>query len=138
VARHEGDYATALDLYREVIVSWQRIGNRGAIARNLECLAFMAWRQTAGSNAPNVEGLQRAARLFGSASALREESGSPMNSDERAEYERAIADLRAAWVATPKISIDVAWNAGRALSMAQAVAYAIENPAPAPQAPNPN
>ena len=42
VAWRSGDYATAEMLYTEALSAWRRSGNRGAMARILECLAFVA------------------------------------------------------------------------------------------------
>jgi predicted ATPase/class 3 adenylate cyclase len=131
VARKEGDYTQALALYREVILDWVRAGNRGAIARVLECIGFIAGRQSSAANAaPSLAGLQRAAQMLGTAEGLRGTSGAPMTVDERAEYEPELAALRAAWAyasAPPGVSFESAWQTGRAMSMEQAVAYAIEN-----------
>ena len=66
--------------YRQTIVGWQRTGNRGAVANQLESLAFTAIAKGSGT---------RAAELFGAAEALREASGDPMTVDERGSTTRS-------------------------------------------------
>ena len=111
--RYQGHYPEAEAAYRKTIQGWQRLGHRAAIAHQLESFAFAAQAQ---------QHPERAAHLFAAAGALRENIGSPMNPDELVEYERELADLRA--------SLDVAilavcWAEGRAMSLEQAVAYAV-------------
>lgn len=68
IARSQRDYARALVLYKNTLLEWQRLGNRGAIARCLECFALIAMAQ-AQTEPPEVrtERLLRAARLFAGA-----------------------------------------------------------------------
>ena len=61
--RKLGNHTEALEYYRETILAFRDIGQRGAVAHQLECFGFMALAQN------NVE---RALRLFAAASALRE------------------------------------------------------------------
>jgi hypothetical protein len=119
IDRYEGHYDKAESAYRETILEWQRLGHRAAIAHQLECFAFLA--EVRGDN-------ERAARLYGAAEGLREKIAISMTAVEKAEYEQHIADLRAACDAK---AFAAAWSAGRAMSMEQAIAYALEkSPAP--------
>jgi len=93
---------------------WQKIGHRAAIAHQLECFAFIAKAQ---------EEDERAARLFGAAEALRENINIPMMPTERPEYDREGSDLRANM---DEAAFAKAWAEGRALTMDQAIAYALE------------
>ena len=68
----------------------------------------------------------RAARLFGSAEALREAIGAQLQPVDRGEYDRQVAAVRAHLEAAAG---DRAWAEGRALPMDQAIAYALETPA---------
>jgi len=111
--RRSGAIDEAEAEYRQTIVGWQRTGNRGAVANQLESMAFTAVARGAA---------RRAAQLFGAAEALREASGDPMTVDERAEYDTEIARLRALLDAA---SIDAAWAEGRNLPAAEAVKLAI-------------
>ncbi len=78
IARHTGNLGEAKAIYHETIRSWQESGNRGAIANQLECFAFLAIAD---------EEPQRAAKLFGAAEALRDKAQSPMTDNERVEYD---------------------------------------------------
>ena len=117
VARQAGDLAQARHLYEQNLPRWVDLGNRPAIAHELECLAFIARAQAAP---------ERAARLFGAAEALREAIGAPMAAHERSEYEREVAALRALWPAPER---EAAWAAGRVLTLDEAVAYGLNEDA---------
>ena len=99
--------------YRRTIVGWQRTGNRGAVANQLESLAFTAIATGNGT---------RAAELFGAAEALREASGDPMTIDERGEYDAEVDRLRGLIDAA---TLDAAWAIGRGLTAVDAVAFAV-------------
>lgn len=99
--------------YRQTIVGWQRTGNRGAVANQLESLAFTAVLRGGGP---------RAARLFGAAEALREASGDPMTVDERVEYDAFVDRLRGLLDAA---DLGEAWAEGRSLTAVDAVALAV-------------
>jgi len=112
--RREGNFVQAKSLYRETIQEWQKIGHRAAIAHELECFAFIAKAQ---------EEEQRAARLFGAAEILRENINIPMNPPEHVEYDREVNDLHANM---DKSIFENAWAEGRALTMENAIAFALE------------
>jgi hypothetical protein len=113
IERYEGHSQKAEEMYRETLPEWKRIGHRAAIAHQLECFAFIAKSQEQG---------QRAARLFGAAEALREKINIPMNSKERIEYDKEIASLRAGM---DEKSYTSNWAEGRAMSMDQAIEFAL-------------
>ena len=113
IARHTGDLQQASQIYSETILGWKDLGNRGAIAHELECFAFIAIAQ---------EELQRALKLLGAAEALREKAQSPMTDHERIEYDQAVAQVRALLNASDVNSL---WVDGRAMPMEQAIAYAL-------------
>ncbi len=112
--RRQGHFAQAKPLYRETIQEWQRIGHRAAIAHELECFAFIAKAQ---------EEDQRAARLFGAAESLRENINIPMNPPEHVDYDPEVSDLRANM---DEAAFAKTWAEGRALTMEQAIEYALE------------
>lgn len=114
-----GHYDAALKLYREVVAEWLRIGNRGAIARCLECIAFMRLHQS--ENETTGESLTNVARLFGAAEALRETIHATMLAPEQSEYDLEIARLRERLDET---TLKAAWADGRALTMEQAIELA--------------
>jgi tetratricopeptide (TPR) repeat protein len=111
--RRAGRLDEAMAVYAETIGGWRRLGNRGAIANQLENVAFLAIER--GDPA-------RAARLLGAAEALREASASPMTVNEDGEYVARVARLRES---APVASIDAAWRAGRVMTPTDAVALAM-------------
>jgi non-specific serine/threonine protein kinase len=112
--RRGGRLDEASALYRETIGGWVRLGHRGAVANQLENLAFVA-----------IELAQhdRAARLLGAAAAMREASRSAMAFDEEPEFRAYGARVREA---LPASLLEEATAAGRAMSLKDAVAFAIE------------
>ena len=113
VVRQSGEYEAALSGYRRMIVMWQNLGMRAAVANQLECLAFiLRTRDQPG----------RAARLLGAAEALRERIHIPMADYERAEYEREVMALRAQMDAA---AYDAAWAEGHTMTLDQAVEHAL-------------
>ncbi len=113
VLRRSGDLDAAQAEYRQAIRGWQRSGNRGAVANQLESMAFIALARGEA---------ERSVRLLGAADALREASGSPMMAQERAEYEDEVQRLRTALAGT---AFDEGWAVGRAMSVEAAVALAL-------------
>jgi hypothetical protein len=109
ILRAAGRPDDAEAVYRETIGGWVRLGNRGAVAHQLESIAFVA---LSGAR------YERAARLLGAAESIREAAGSPMNTLELEEYQRLVGQLRAA---APPDLVATAWAAGRALTIAEAV-----------------
>jgi predicted ATPase/class 3 adenylate cyclase len=102
----------AMAMYRTTIHGWVRSGNRGAVAHQLENVAFVliARRED-----------EPAARLLGAAAALREAARSPMIESERLEHDGWTARLRAEM---DPAAVEKAMDAGRLMSMADAVALA--------------
>ena len=113
VVRRSGDTDEALALYRLSIQRWVRTGHRGAVAHQLESIAF----------AFIVRGEpDRAARLLGAAAALREVARSPMVQAEQIEHDDWLARLR---TAVGSSVVDDGLAAGRRLTMDEAVALAV-------------
>ena len=111
--RRGGEIDEAEELYRETLRGWQHAGNRGAIAHQLECFGFLTTAK---------HDFVRAARLLGAAEAIREVAEIVMLSDERAEYNAAIGQLRNALDAT---ALDSPWAEGRRMTTDEAVALAL-------------
>ncbi len=114
VERQSGNLTQAQLIYKETIKGWQDLGNRSAVAHELECFAFLAIHD---------EEPERAAKLFGAAEALREKIQSPMTDYERVEYDQSVARLRAILA---EAEFNALWTEGRAMTMGQAIAYALE------------
>jgi hypothetical protein len=111
--RHEGRIDDARPIYRQAIREWQDLGRRAAVANMLENFAFIA----------RAEGQsERAARLLGAAEPIRDEIRVDMTPWEREEYEREVAALRES---LPPASFVAAWAAGRALTLDEAVDFAV-------------
>jgi tetratricopeptide (TPR) repeat protein len=110
----QDDLGRAADLYRESLsVSWD-IGLNQLIQSGLEGLACVA----------GAKGdAERAARLWGAAQALLEAKGIPRDDDFLAEADTRISVVRSglgeeAW--------EEAWRKGRAMTLEEAVSYALE------------
>jgi predicted ATPase/DNA-binding SARP family transcriptional activator len=98
---------------REALLLYRQLGNRSAITFCLEGLG-------------GVAGIQkqpvRAARLLGAAEALREAVSYPVSPDNLAYYQRIVA---AAQSQLDEASFARTWGEGRAMSLEQAVEYAL-------------
>jgi predicted ATPase/class 3 adenylate cyclase len=112
VARMKGDFPQAIHLYQETIAVHLLINNRGAVARCLECLAFITLAQSQ----PLL-----AANLFGAAETIRETSQSAMTSWEVKEYEEKLAELH---THLEPEKLESAWARGRSLGLEGGVALA--------------
>jgi len=113
VARRGGSLDESNATYRETIRVWRQMGNRGAIAHQLESFAFLALA--------SVE-RPRAARLFGAAESLREAAGASMLPVERQEYEAAVAQMR---LDADDSALDAAWAEGRQMGPEAAIEFAL-------------
>jgi len=110
--RRGGRLDEAEALYPETIDGWVHLGHRGAVANQLENIAYLAIDR----NRP-----ERAARLLGAAEAMRETADAAMAFDELPELAEFVERLR---TMLPPAAFDAAWSAGGALSFAEAVAEA--------------
>lgn len=113
VERHTGNLAKARLIYSETIQGWQNLGNRSAVAHELECFGFIDLAE--GNSA-------RATRLLSAAEALRARIESTATADEQLEFDRAVARLHSMF-AEPEFSS--LWAQGRELTMEQAVQLAL-------------
>ncbi|HSF80377.1 MAG TPA: hypothetical protein VLA49_04055, partial [Anaerolineales bacterium] len=111
--RQMGDFDLAMDMYRETILVWQDLGNRGALANQLECIAFVA----IGKNQ-----FTRAAILLGAAEAIRAAVESPRVMDEQIEFDEAMASLRQSM---ENGKLDTALENGQRMGLEEAIAYAL-------------
>jgi len=114
VARRQGDLARATTLQRRALAMETALVDRRQIAISLEHLAQMD---------ASAGGGERAARLLGSATALRELIGAPQPAPDRSDTEQAVAGARAA-LGEPLWA--TAFQAGRSLSLEQAIAEGLE------------
>jgi predicted ATPase/DNA-binding CsgD family transcriptional regulator len=152
-ARCQGDYVRAAELYSESLALYYELGNhaeipailhnQGYVALGLHDLAAarelfaasLRRQHQAGNQAGIAEGLgglaalaltegrlERAARLMGAAEALRAANPAPIWPAERFEIDRHTARLRARLPAPLYRQLR---DAGQALSVAQAIEYAL-------------
>jgi predicted ATPase/class 3 adenylate cyclase len=110
--RRGGRRDEARAMYRETIGGWVHLGHRGAIANQLENVAYL-----------EIDGgrPERAARLLGAAAAIREATSAAMAFDERPEFEAFVGRLAEA---LDPSELATATAAGRSLSLREAVALA--------------
>jgi len=153
VARKHGDYELARTYYDESLAIQRELGDRRGIATTLRNLGLVAWHQGAVARAAEfleeslimrkaqgnrtgiaecLEGLarvaeppERAAKLLGAATALREAVGTPLPPAERSDHDRLLEAVR-----TPlgPEAFAAAWDQGRAMSLEDAVGEALRSP----------
>ena len=113
VAFDQGDHAMARRLFEESLTLSRQLGNQPGIADSLNGHAFTADGQSQWG---------RAARLGGAAFALRESLGIPLHPVGRKRFDKAMASAREA---VGEETFAAAWDAGRAMTVEQAVEYAL-------------
>jgi predicted ATPase/transcriptional regulator with XRE-family HTH domain len=109
-----GQHDQALALYRESLADYQTGGSPRSAAYALEGIALVYSAQ----GQP-----EQTARLFGAAAALRATLGIPLTAPNHLQYDPALATTRAA---LGEESFALAWAAGQALSLEQAIAEALQ------------
>jgi predicted ATPase/DNA-binding winged helix-turn-helix (wHTH) protein len=115
VARDQGDYPVARALCEESLALRRELGDRRGVAESLEELGYCAFA---------LVGSGRSARIWGAAERLREEIASPIVPPDRPQYDRQVAAARAA--TGDDAAFDLAWQEGRAMTLDQAVEYALK------------
>jgi ATP/maltotriose-dependent transcriptional regulator MalT len=113
---NQRDYSQAAAHYKESLPLLYELGDKASIAECLEGLAAAIGTLRGASAA-------RAIRLFGAAEALREAVGAPQSAASRADYERNVQSVRA--LLAERESSE-AWSAGRALTLEEAIALAVD------------
>jgi predicted ATPase len=113
IERHRGNLTQAKLIYEKTIKDWQEIGNRSAIAHQLECFGILAIHD---------EEPQKAVRLFSAAEALRERINSPRADYEQVEHEQSMAQLR---TMLPEAEFNALWAEGRSMTIEQAIQLAL-------------
>jgi adenylate cyclase len=106
-------YAEARALYREGLAIQRELGDGWAVAYLLEAFGGLAVAQTQP---------ERAIRLAGAAAALRQTIGAPLSSKEQAQLDQMLAPARQALDPTLEAAL---WVEGRAMTMEQAIIYAL-------------
>jgi predicted ATPase/class 3 adenylate cyclase len=114
IARQTGQLSDAKVKYRETLQGWQNMGNRGAIANQLECLAFISILE---------EKPHTAATLLGAAQSLRERVQSPMTDYEQVEYDQHLRQLRSMLSEAERRSL---WEESRSVPLEHAILLALD------------
>jgi predicted ATPase len=115
VAYLQDDYASARAHYQKSLTIRQALGDKQGIASSLEVFA--------GLSAVQREPME-AARLWGTAKALREAIAAPLAPNERPRHEREVAAARAQ---LDEERFAAAWAEGRAMPLEEAIACALED-----------
>jgi predicted ATPase/DNA-binding SARP family transcriptional activator/DNA-binding CsgD family transcriptional regulator len=114
----QGDYDRARTSYQESLTLCKELGDKSIASESLDGMACIA----------AAEGeAERAARLFGAAQALREAVGYHHMPEEDAWREPYMATARSQ---LDEASWEEAWAEGRAMSMEQAIEYALSEEKP--------
>ena len=112
VALHRREYLRVMRLFKDGLILQHEMNNQAGIA---ECLTGIA-------SVFIVQGrLEEGARLFGAAEGLREAVGAILWPANRIEYDHVLTRLR---MSMDESALGIAWTAGRALSIEQAVVEA--------------
>lgn len=122
IALFQGDLERARACQEECLTIFQKLGSKEGIAWGLEGMAAV-WSALGEA----VKG----GRLFGASQALRELAGIPLMPGDRATYDRNVSAVRAQLDET---TFAAEWANGQAMTMEQAVAYALEGRNPCQQA----
>jgi non-specific serine/threonine protein kinase len=156
LAEHEGDYSQARSLYEQSLVLFRELGYHHGVAAALHGLGFVALCEQDFARARallkeslalfcdsevrsgKVRSLERfahlalaegqavrAVRLLGAADAARKAIGFPQPPSEREEHDRVLAAARSA-LEEGASGVAWAWAAGQAMTLEQAVTYALE------------
>jgi tetratricopeptide (TPR) repeat protein len=115
VALNQGDYARARSLLEESLAIHRELGEKQAIAVSVVGL---------GGVAAGMGQAERGARVLGAAGALLEAIHANLAPEDRILYEQGVAAARAQM---SEEEFEKAWAEGRAMSMEQAVEYALED-----------
>ena len=114
VTRRDGDCKEAGALHREGLPLCQRLGDRRGVAWHLVSMAGIEVDKARAD---------RAARLLGAAAAVLEALGSPLPPPQQREYDRTQEQTQAL---LGERTFATLFAQGRAMSLEQAVAYALE------------
>jgi len=116
--RVAGDPTQTIPLLKEALSQLMLFKDKWSIASALEDLATMAGTQN---------NYLRAIRLYGAAEALREAIGMPLPPPEHYARVKYVQNIESARVNLDEVTFTKTWAEGRAMTMEQAVAYALED-----------
>jgi predicted ATPase len=113
LAGRQGEYSQANAYHRESLAIRQKLGDRVNIVHSPEGFGTLAAREEPA----------RAARLLGAAKSLREEINAPASPAKQKKLDTAVAHTRSA---LGKSTFAREWEQGRAMSLEQAIDYALK------------
>jgi predicted ATPase len=122
VAQEQGDYAAARALLEESLILRRELGDKWGIALALAGLGAVAVESATRGSSTEPGAAERGVRLLGAVAVLLENISALLDTNDRLPYARAIAAARA------RLGDEVfqrAWEAGRAMTPEQAIAYAL-------------
>jgi tetratricopeptide (TPR) repeat protein len=114
VARLRADYQRATGMFKEALSLYQSSGDKIGPPFSLEALGLIA---------AALGDAKRAARLWGAASAWREAINEPLSLIYQRDYAPSITQTR---TQLGEEAYESAWSEGRAMSLEQAIALALE------------
>ena len=115
VAFEQGDFSTASSLYRECLSMFLEEADHIGLPYALESVAALSIMKNQ---------LEKATRIFAAADALRKRKNSPMPLPDSSAYQKKLSVLQGQ---LDRSNFEAAWIEGRAMTMEQAVEYALED-----------
>ncbi|MBC8134574.1 MAG: tetratricopeptide repeat protein [Fibrella sp.] len=113
VAYRHSEFTQAQAWFEESLNLFRTAGDREGVAENLRDMAAVFGDR---------KDVQKAARLWGAAEALRENIGAPLPPVEQERYDRQVARIRSSGDSS---TFAAAWREGRTLTWEQATIYAL-------------
>jgi len=125
---HLGDFTLSRNYLKESLAESRELGEMQAIAYVLENFAYLAAEEGQVRRAADPgKWTERTARLLGAASTLREAIHAPLPPRDREDYDRTISAVKSH---VGEEAYAAAWEEGRAMSLEQALAFALEEDRP--------
>ncbi len=125
VACLEKRYSEAIRLYQETAKEWNRLANRGAVARCMESISFVFIEEAQADPNHNQDLIVLSAKLMGAAETIRSSYSTSMMKSEQKEFEQYLETLRKLGSET---MISNAWNEGKKMSYDEAVNFVLNLP----------
>ena len=126
IARQEGDFIQAVDLYRDTIQVWRDTGRAESGVRTLESLAYtmhgIAKTEPENTRQPY---LVYAIKLISAADAVRKSIGQPVNFLDQDEYDRELGEIRHS---AGEHIFQSAWQTGQTMDFDQVIIMTREDP----------
>jgi non-specific serine/threonine protein kinase len=126
IARQEGEFELAVDLYRKTILVWRDTGRAESGVRTLESLAFtMHGISKSEPESTRHAYLAYAIKLISAADAVRKSIGLKVNFVDKAEYDRELAEIKSA---AGETDFQAAWQIGQSMDFDQVILMTRDDP----------